>query len=1605
MKNFKKKIALLCVLTLVLSCIGPVMPTFAEETWHTGFSASGTSGGVTVSGSNVVIGTGAADASINYTKNMSIPEAYIVDITMRVTKYPSSGNLGFQIRTGSDRTGLYLSTDGIRPFGTDPVTAAYNVGTAWHNYKVYVKGDVHRFYVDGEFVTGGRVSVIQATPSVIFHMTGDGTMEVSDCSVTEWDEDWTEGFSISSGYNLNISNKTMTVGRNTICEKSVALPENYVAKLTMRIPEFDSSGHRGIQFRNGQKRTGLYISEDRVKPFSDNPAEVSFDIGTDWHEYRFHVSGDTHKIYIDKVLVAEGPTGTFDQSGSIAFFVSGAGSMEIKDLEITENETDFDNKYFPYYAGIETEYADEFTVDWLKPETYKDWTITETEHIYVNSDTGALTIEDEGFGLRESTYYHVGRSPLTTGNFDVEFDMQVLEAGNGSFYFSVVPEGYKGWYFVHPHRFQRVTADESNSGLQLNIGKTWHKYKVEVRGKYSTLYFDGRKIETITLAERDSNPPKANISFQLNTNHSPYKVNIGKVHYKPYFPEVELLSPVNQSAYVEGEDIVLKAIPDTDVEYVDYYLNGLKVGKGYAPSYEYTLQDVKVGTYNVTAGIGNNVKSAANKIVVEKAFTAELVLDKTVASNDETINASLNYSNAKGGVQPTKVEYLVDGNKVAESDVSPFSVVLGDIKIGSSRVLARVYDGNGSVYETDKIVTIYGTEVPDGKLAREYEIDYTYNSGSGEIEIADGYYKLGMSHSEDEITYETYTGTQVYALGSGKYKVAVVSGIAEVYYNGQYAYSFYMPRTSENEVSNSGVTDFKISGNGTKVRFISKEWKNESNFRIGGVTLPDYYQVEFDKTDASNETITIYDGNHKIPIEIKNGKINTVNYKTETGSHYDFVLNGTAKAGYYKLVVNKGLCQLYIDNQYVDSFKAIPNAGATSIERKMTKPTASTIFEVKGIDDVYYHDDDFNGNTEVDSLDYWIPDDDTITASLGTDGSDSYMKLEGTGTYLLNAQTYNTVIKWRAKAIDTNKFCIATRLFSLRHHLKVGYDFMTDTWFTDEFFDMVGTAHDPENDNINKRVDYQGTPMTVENWHDFELYLNGDSLILKMDGQVVIETDSLVSYYYGYVGFSTEEGTAYIDDFSYTGECGAFGALKSRVVNDPNGIKISDFVELSDKTVVAHYYSSQLVSYDKGETWNPENRRGYTSISLTLRNGTQLKWVREGTEMYCYASTDDCVTWEKRGSIRVREEHNDDRFIILNGSIDEADDGTIYLGIDEGYSELYSMSTILYSKDEGRTWHEAESLFGGVPTGEVDSTSTQKSGWNTQEITFETLPDGKTQRMFGRTGNGFIYYMDSTDGGKTWGEYRPTQLLHPLCTYNIEQDPDDPNVYYAITVHSANTESYYDIHQPRNRFVLLMSRDGMKSWEFVATLNETVTWRNFAKCNFATRVYGDTIYIVDNSLYEGNYSILYAIDKTKIKSRKRLESAHGMKRRHFVEGAGSIQFTERVSEMAYLPKTSGGAFILGNNAEIVVENGMYDAETICKVFGATVVKDSSAVTFTIGDGTVKFTEGSNYYTVNGVRKAYSEVCMRNGYLNIGACGEAFGKKVDDVDGMYVIDLK
>jgi hypothetical protein len=92
--------------------------------------------------------------------------------------------------------------------------------------------------------------------------------------------------------------------------------------------------------------------------------------------------------------------------------------------------------------------------------------------------------------------------------------------------------------------------------------------------------------------------------------------------------------------------------------------------------------------------------------------------------------------------------------------------------------------------------------------------------------------------------------------------------------------------------------------------------------------------------------------------------------------------------------------------------------------------------------------------------------------------------------------------------------------------------------------------------------------------------------------------------------------------------------------------------------------------------------------------------------------------------------------------------------------------------------------------------------------------DDGTLVMLARTGKGYLYRCDSTDGGETWSEERPTTLRSPLAPFHMSKDPYTGWVFIAWH----NSFPGPVVQCPRSPLSLAVSRDGCDSWEFICDI-------------------------------------------------------------------------------------------------------------------------------------------------------------------------------------------
>lgn len=1407
------------------------------------------------------------------------------------------------------------------------------------------------------------------------------------------------GFSCSGGakitngvLNMPGSNASMTATYNL---KSA---DKYVLKFSMKLNAVGTT-NGGVQIFNAGHRTGFYLRDDRLTMFAATSTTYRVNVGYTWHEYRFEIDkvAGTSTLYFDNQLLGTSNMNINSTASSIRFWAQGGHDISVENFQFWN----LDNSSTAGVVSHVTpdEYTEAFVEDWKDKDIDPAWVIYDGPELDWDTENGVLNFDVvDG---QSSVLYSAERPLKVTDNFDIEFDMQIREVLGTNPQFAFKGGGFNTYYHHNGHK---ITTTPADTNAQFGIiaphpNGEWHTYKLERRKAFMTLFMDGKEIHTMQMQ-----PSSTQTYWRMNatgTSSATCRVSFGKFSYTPYFPDVEIEKPYVRSEYAEGTDITLKAKVTEAVDYVDYYINGINVGRGYKENqYEYVYKNAKVGAYTVTAKIGDK-ESLAVEFFVKEPYDADVEFVDDSISLGEAATVRIKAEDIIPEYPISKVEYYVNNEYAGASTVAPFALELKGLTTGTHSVHAKITNAkNGNYFLTEAMpMTVTAYNQKNVEINREYMVDYK-SEGSGSINIEDGYFKLNMKHSADSVTYETLDGAKTYNLGAGSYKAVVTSGIADVYYNGQFAFSFKMPRTAnKNVVDFSSVADFSIGGTGVKATFFTEAWQGTANYDksfgdfgvrhafeynptdpVVGFNKRDNlvnYSVEFDKTDASDETFEYWDGEYHIKLEFKDGKIHTTRQDSMINyiKRFPYTLEGKVEPGYYRLTVARGMCMLWRDNVWMGSWPACMEASKINLKRTMTNPSASTLVAIKGTDDNYYYTDNFEGNTEMAYDAYWV-NEDSATGTIAEENGNKFMEVTGKGRYYLPGLSQNTKTSFRAKVDAGSDFSFIGRYSPRYHIIRYGYDADKSAWYA-EFDDMDtygGTKYG------KKRFHFPGT-FEFGKWHDFDLYLDEFTMQLKCDGKTVIDTDE---FYFNNRGFSfgveINSGKVAVDDIYYQGQGKVSGGIRSITVND--GATYTDFFQEESGRIISTGRSDRY-SDDEGETWSTPvaaKSLGYTTNQIMTQEGWRLRIEYNQVRDWAYISKDNGATWE--GPFCVTEREAKYR-TTLNGLLYQAKNGTIFWTTDEGGSEDFGINGTYYSNDGGYTWHESTLM------------STENHGYNLQEIRIVDMPEPERIRLYARSWTGFIQYVESTDGGKTFSQdFHSSEFLAAMCTFVVRRDVQEEQTYYAIFNYDSENAWSGRYSTPRNRLILAVSYDGCKTWEFAADLINLGDYPYGTHRNHSLDVFGDTIYIGYNG--DGDEGLLYAIDKTKLKSTVRFQECD----ERYFSGARVDEFSNRQS---IVPKATGRASIFGNYVDVEVDGTYVSIDAMARAVGADMTQNGNAYTFKFGeDASVVFTEGASSYIVNGETKDFGSAIVKNGKMDIKAVSEIFKRPLYDGEHSWIL---
>ena len=788
--------------------------------------------------------------------------------------------------------------------------------------------------------------------------------------------------------------------------------------------------------------------------------------------------------------------------------------------------------------------------------------------------------------------------------------------------------------------------------------------------------------------------------------------------------------------------------------------------------------------------------------------------------------------------------------------------------------------------------------------------------------------------------------------------------------------------------------------------------------------------MEFDKLDLSDETIAVYDGLYEIVVNMDDSGI-WVNRQPTSGEFTQkYKISDTFETGYYRITVAEGMAQIFRNNKILGTWRSPLSAHSPMILRSMSEPSTTTFVAIKGIDDVYYHSEDFEGNIErgFTAEDYWFDETDALIEDeaaeasykheVVTEDGNSFVKMTGEGTYFLNAISYDTSFKWRGKFEGSDGgFSVRFREAMKCDFSEIGYNAETNQWFARNS-DKLKETVDGESRYVSSFTDLGAMGGTLDSdWHNFELVLKGGKGTLLCDGAEVISAEGFRNSY-GKVGFEVRGTNSELsfDNVEYSGEGKATAGMSYLTGGRADFYRNfkGQIISASAAAGMSWYYSE-----DNGVTWaeaKPEepgqwlNSRATNNLNLLSGNFLRIRYsgnytyayfydentnadnstIVSGTEMISSVSAGARV--EPAGSMdnvpfsevpsrlmQIKSGPYKGRVIYCRGGGGEIY-GTVYMYWSDDYDGINDPSPTK------AVWHPAEIQLSYFDT-----------GVNIQESIAVDMPDG-TLRYYVRTDTGHMGYFTSSDGGETWDrplEITMEDLISPLACYSIQRK-GDTSTYYAFWEYDLVTANLTYLESPRNRRALAVSYDGMETWEYVGDIEEerrTASCTS-ASCNYGARYLDGAVYM---SYYMGNiHDKMFRIDETKIKTLKRFTAPH-----YRTQDYSTVRdFYDRNSVIG---KTGGVAYIYGGYIYTDVNgNGLVTAEVVAKAVGAEYMKSGNIATLTIGETVVTFTNGKKGYDINGTVVTTESVCYEDGFLNVPVVAEIFGKYVSENDCSYTI---
>ncbi len=1278
------------------------------------------------------------------------------------------------------------------------------------------------------------------------------TMTTIFAAEEDWYTGWKEDGSVSRTGNTVLL-------KDAVITKSFSAPSN---KFDIELEyKRASSGYSIIGISNGSNRLFAIIDSDRLtynipgwttSNSSSHRKHIMYPIGAGWHHYRFIGQGSLVEVYIDDYYMGE--IEVESRTGTVLEIQGGGGTgAEVRNVIIHDaSKVSVGGTGAGSYAGGEVVSpvypAEPYYYDFVSGEDLSVWENNKVNRWKI--ENGVLK-GDNNFGVA-SEMNEVSRNTGFADDFILTARVQwpneptvssqtgfYIRWKNCQFHLKVNYDQYTYYNGLPNHAIgngSNLTGDMR--GVVANKG--WFDIKIETYNycegaKFylgDTLLFDGN------IKRFDSDTGLSSVAFyteQAFHGESLSKMEIDWVKYEPITYNITMEEPLAGAEYAEGSPIYLNANVlegGENIPYVDYRINGSIVARGMAPEYKAELKNIGAGEYAVTAEYGEQVSTPVKFKVIQSIKTGLTVIP---SGNGCTLTADL-YDKVNN---VAKVQFVLDGIPIGEDSSAPYSYNISSLTPEPHKLSAYFFSKSDLLLSTADYN--WTPTLSSNGVSKSYtnEISYTVSggSGSGTYELKNGHHLVSLTHTPEKVTYVTADGEESFAPGTGTFDIITQGAIADVYRNGQFAFSYFLPQTSEvgQSYKSNGLTfsNKNISVPQERSAYFYKENLTQGRYSYRLPSLPYQFNTVFvaDKTD--NARIAINDNLFRTDVELKDGKfyVWTIVFDASPAERIEICDAIDADNVYYHIETSGGMNRLYANGKWLTTFRSIMSAGEPSVLVEVNSADGLSYVNIVDAEDIFLYKDDFSGSAEFDSVDYW-------QATKGME----VVSNTNTGKLTLNAVGQEAAVGELTAYVDTTDFSADVKveknaggvwlLFGHSHTekwTKVGYNFATGKY--EMIYSLDGA--------LTKIVEKEGTFPVGEEVH-LDLYVDNlsDTRVTKffVNGiETISATEADRGAHRGKVGFMVTDNAVEVDNVSFRGD-GRPVLSMTDTPDKASGLGATcDIIEHEDGSLqVVSEIGYSLITPDAGKTWSTGPvkvgyyKQNILQLTKVLEDGTRvlsdevLSFVPRATggtdangkalgNTAVYYSPDRGSTWENWGD--MYPEPVGDAYGFTADGVKQGPSGRIYAAhsrddlIPVGvFTEDAGVIQCVYSDDGGKTW-----TLGGI-------VSYADVGTVVNEAQILERHDGVVT-MYYRTDTGMIRAVNSYDGGDTFDVAHPmrTPFISTANCFGMTVDPiDGKTLYIAWCQDNPNLSAQNQL--PRQNWSIARSVDDGTTWEYLGNI-------------------------------------------------------------------------------------------------------------------------------------------------------------------------------------------